>query len=77
MQKDLLAVKRITHPEVEDVRKSIVDWIDVVDRLLSATKPLTPNDVTIIERRQQALQTALKRLNTDEQLVAKMMREGY
>jgi hypothetical protein len=77
VQKDLLAVKRITHPEVENVRKSVVDWIDVVDRLLSATGPLTPNDVKVIERRQQALQTALKRLNTDEQLVAKMMREGY
>ena len=77
MQKDLTAIRRTMHPDVEGVRKSIVDWIDAVDRVLYATRPISPADMQVINRRRQALLDNLKKLGSDEALVAKMMREGY
>jgi hypothetical protein len=77
MQKELTAIRRTMHPDVEGVRKSLVDWIDAVDRVLSATKPISPADMQVINRRRQALLDNLKKLGSDEALVAKMMREGY
>ena len=77
MQKELNAVRRITHPDVEGVRKSVYDWIDAVDRILSATRPISDADMQVINRRRQALLDNLKKLGSDEALVEKMMREGY
>jgi hypothetical protein len=77
MQKELVAIRKTMHPEVEGVRKSLVDWIDAVDRVLSATRPITSNDMQIINQRRQALVTNLKKLGSDESMVEKMMREGY
>jgi hypothetical protein len=77
IEKDLTNLKRITHPEVDDVRKTVFDWVDSIDRVLSATRPISQSDAQIIEARRQALIKAIDRLGTDEALVAKMMREGY
>jgi hypothetical protein len=78
MKNELNAIKRYTHPDVEGLRKSMVVWIDTIDTILgSAGKQITERDVKIVEQRRDALVKELKRLNSDEALVAKMMREGY
>ncbi len=77
MMKDLTAIKAQTHPDVEGLRHAMHTWIDTVNRVLSANKPISPSDMAIIDRRAEALRTELKRLDADEALVEKMMREGY
>lgn len=77
MQKEMLTLRRLIHPDVEPLRVSLVDWIDAVDRILSAKKPITRADKEIIEKRRQALVAALKRLDTDEAMISAMRREGY
>lgn len=78
MKAELNAIKRYTHPDVEGLRKSMLVWIDTIDTILgSAGKEVTERDVRIVEQRRDALVKELKRLNSDEALVAKMMREGY
>ncbi|MBC8108028.1 MAG: hypothetical protein H7Z14_15680 [Anaerolineae bacterium] len=78
MKADLNSIKRVTHPDVEGLRKSMLVWIDTIDTILSsAGKQVTERDVKIVDQRRDALVKELKRLNSDEALVAKMMREGY
>jgi hypothetical protein len=78
MKAELNAIKRYTHPDVEGLRKSMLVWIDTIDTILgSGGKEVTERDVRIVEQRRDALVKELKRLNSDEALVAKMMREGY
>jgi hypothetical protein len=78
MKADLNSIKRVTHPDVEGLRKSMLVWIDTIDTILSsAGKQVTERDVKIVEQRRDALVKELKRLDSDEALVAKMMREGY
>lgn len=78
MKTDLNAIKRYTHPDVEGLRRSLLTWIDTIDTILSsAGKQVTERDVKIVEQRRDALVKELKRLDSDESLVAKMMREGY
>jgi hypothetical protein len=78
MKSELAALRRVTHPDVENLRKSMNTWIDTIDTLLSAgDKRITESDVRVVEQRRDALLKELKRLDTDEKLIAKMMREGY
>lgn len=78
MKADLNSIKRYTHPDVEGLRKSMLVWIDTIDTILSsAGKQVTERDVKVVEQRRDALVKELKRLDSDEALVAKMMREGY
>ena len=78
MKADLNSIKRYTHPDVEGLRKSMLVWIDTIDTILgSAGKQVTEHDVQVVQQRREALVKELKRLNSDEALVAKMMREGY
>ena len=52
-------------------------WIATVDKILAAKKPLTKVDAQTIEKRRDAIRQELQRLKTDEELIRKMMREGY
>jgi hypothetical protein len=77
LKKELSNLQKTTHPDVQGLRKSMVDWIDAVDRLLSFKGPLNENDKATVAKRRDALNAELKRLDTDQNLVEKMMREGY
>jgi hypothetical protein len=75
---DLNAMRRITHPDVEKLRGALVTWIETVDTVLSSRRQtISESDAKVIEQRRDALVKELKRLDTDETLLAKMMREGY
>ena len=58
-------------------RARVAAWIDAVDKVLSAKKPLTRVYEQTIAKRRDMIQSELRRLQTDEDLIAKMMREGY
>lgn len=77
MKTELTSLQRITHADVQGLRKSMIDWIDAVDRLLSYNGPITEKDRAILTKRRDALVTELDRLKTDSKLVERMMREGY
>lgn len=77
MKDSLNNMQRIIHPDVQALRKSMWDWIDAVDRLLSYKGPLNEKDRAIVTKRRDALVTELDRLKTDTKLVERMMREGY
>lgn len=76
-KKELLALKRITHPEVEKLRKSYYDMIDVVEKLANAKKAPIASDFRIIQRRREKFMYELDQLGTNQELIAKIMSEGY
>ena len=78
MIKDLRAMRSQTHPDVEKLRTAMVDWIDAVDKILSARRgQIIQSDLVVIDRRAQNLEKELGRLGTDQTLIEKLMREGY
>lgn len=78
VRNDLVALKRITHPDVEKVRGTLQTWVETIDALLAnGDKPISESDARVVTQRRDALVKELKRLDTDEALLAKMMREGY
>jgi hypothetical protein len=78
MMKDLRGMRSQTHPDVERLRTAMIDWIDAVDRILSARKgQIVQSDLVVIDRRAQNLDKELGRLGTDQTLIEKLMREGY
>jgi hypothetical protein len=78
IMKQLRDMRARTHPDVEPLRTAMIDWIDAVDRVLSARRgQVTQSDLAIIDRRASALDKQLERLGTDQKLIEKIMREGY
>jgi len=52
-------------------------WIDAIDRVLSSRRQISDSDWRIVDQRAKALREQLERLETDDELLEKMLREGY
>jgi hypothetical protein len=78
MKRNLALLARTTHPDTENLRRAMNDWIDTVDKLLiSNGRRLSAREREAYKKRYDSLIAELRRLDTDEALVEKMMREGY
>jgi len=77
MKADLESLRGMTHEDVEDLRHAMHQWIDAIDRVLSSRRQISDSDWRIVDQRAKALREQLERLETDDELLEKMLREGY
>lgn len=77
MKAALIKLKGMTHADVEKLRHAMHQWIDAIDRVLASRREISASDWRIVDQRAKALREQLERLETDEELLEKMLREGY